>query len=119
MQTTRLRTIQQPSKLQELLDALLASSYFIVPQGAERIFDVSALPSRLPQAAARAERNRLAWSAWGDGHRAWLYTAELSLPKSRERGRPVLDLRRYEEDGSLESCSTWVSRDSKRWDQTV
>ena len=118
MQTTRLRTIQQPSKVQVLLDSLLASSHFIV-EGAERILDVSALPGRLPQAAARAERDRLAWSAWDDRHRAWLYTAELSLPKSRERGRPVLDLRRYEEDGSLESCSTWVSRDSNRWDQTV
>ena len=116
MQTIRLRAIKLPSKVQELLDSLVKSRHFLV-EGAEPILDPCALPGRLPHTAALAEESQQAWSAWGNVDRAWLYTAELSLPKSRERGLSVLDVRRYEEDGTLESCNSWVASGSNRWEQ--
>lgn len=48
------------------------------------------------------------WSCWAHEVRTWLFTAEMSLPLSRERGTPVLHIKRYS-DELLEDSGTWTT----------
>ena len=43
----------------------------------------------------QASGKERAWTYWTDGLRIWLFTAEMSLPLSRERGAPVLAANAY------------------------
>jgi hypothetical protein len=114
MDTMRLRSIQQPSRV----DALLESYVFgleHMPSDARRIFDRTELAGTLQKVAIRALKNQQSWGAWTDEHRTWFFTAEMSLPLSRERGRPVLQVSSYSEDGQIEESALWVSVRDGAW----
>jgi hypothetical protein len=45
----------------------------------------------------------------------WLWACEVSLARSRERGLPVMDVRKYGESGSIEESGTWVRVRQNQW----
>jgi len=61
-----------------------------------------------------AEQGRV-WACWTDGHEIRLFTCEMSLPLSRERGTPVLVVSRYDEHGELQDAGTWVADPEGKW----
>lgn len=114
METMRLRTIQQPSQLDALLESFVRSRGQ-VPADAHRVLDRSELPGALQRVAIRARKSGHAWAAWGDGPRLWFFTAEMSLDLSRERGQPVLQVTAHAEDGQIVESGPWVRVRDGQW----
>jgi hypothetical protein len=114
METMRLRAIQHPSRVGELLDSF-ASSGAALPDRSRRIFERSELPVVLQRVVVQAARTEREWGAWTDEYRTWLFTAEMSLALSRERGTPVLDVSAYGEDGALLESGSWVADRQGQW----
>lgn len=106
MHTERLRKIQPPSRVQQLLDSFVMETQAIAESGT-RIRDRTALPSPLQRAIIRAETADDAWSAWVYGSQSRLFTAHMSLDQSRERGVPVLEVRSFEEKTGRVISSGW------------
>ena len=62
MDTLKLRRLQQqPSRLEAMLDSLVANRDWIAP-GAQRVYDRSELPSVLQKLAIKSEKGDGAWS---------------------------------------------------------
>jgi len=114
MDTVRLRSAQQPSRVERLLDSYVLST-IDMPEGVRRIRDRSELPSGLQRVIRNAERTGQAWSAWTDDWRIWCFTGEMSLPLSRERGQPVLRIRSYDQSGRIIECGVWVNLRHGAW----
>jgi len=107
METKRLRMIQQPSHLERLLEAYITRSR-VIPLDSYQIRDPGALTPVLRSIARQAAAEGLVWACWACGAHLWLFTAEMSLPLSRERGRPVLCVNRYNDHGELIEAGSWV-----------
>lgn len=106
METLRLRRIQQPSRIERLLEAYVSRSG-ILPEGAYQVRDRSELPTRVHAIVGRAIAQGHVWSGWAHGTQVWLFTGDLSFPLSRERGAPVLTVRLHNEDGEVVDSGTW------------
>ena len=106
METKRLQTIQQPFHLERLLEAYITRSN-VIPKDSYQIRDPNAVMARLQRILLRAGDEGRVWACWAHDMRQWLFTADMSLPLSRERGTPVLSINRYREDGELEETGTW------------
>jgi hypothetical protein len=106
METLRLRRIQEPSRVESLLEAYISHTG-IVPEGAYQIRDRRDLPTRVQTIVSRARAQGHVWSGWARGAHIWLFTCEMSLPLSRERGAPVLLVRLYNEEGEVTDSGTW------------
>ena len=114
METMRLRAIQKPSRVGELLDSF-GSSAPGLPEQVHRIYEPFDLPAVLQRTVREATAQEREWCAWTDDHRIWLFTAEMSLALSRERGSPVLDINAYGEDGKLTGSGSYVCDRQGRW----
>lgn len=106
METLRLRRIQEPSRIERLLEAYISRAG-IVPEGGYQVRDRSELPNRVQTVVSRAIAQGQVWSAWARGPQLWLFTCDMSLPLSRERGAPVLTVRLHNEDGEVVDSGTW------------
>jgi hypothetical protein len=106
METLRLRRIQEPARVESLLESFISRTR-VLPEGAYQIRDRSALPNRIQPIVSRANTQGHVWSAWARGAQIWLFTCEMSLPLSRERGAPVLMVHVYNEDGEVVDSGTW------------
>ena len=107
METLRLRRIQEPSRIGRLLDAFVARAGYL-PDGAYPVRDSRELAQELRKIIARATVQGEAWSCWArGGAQVWLFTCEMSLPLSRERGVPVLLVRQYNEDAAVTDTGAW------------
>lgn len=106
METLRLRRIQEPSRVENLLEAFISRAR-ILPEGAYQIRDRGELPNSVQSIISRAIVQGQVWSAWSRGAQIWLFTCDMSLPLSRERGTPVLVVRVYGEDADLKDSGTW------------
>ena len=113
METNRLRKLQQPSQVERLLEILVLGSD-IVPQAAYQIRDQSSVPRELRSIALRAAKKGQVWLCWAHSFRTWLFTGEMSLPLSRERGAPVLLVNLYD-DGGLKDSGPWMSDRHGKW----
>jgi hypothetical protein len=107
METERLRKIQQPAHLERLLDAYITRSN-VVPKDSYQIRDSDAVVAPLRRIVPRAVEEGRVWACWAYGAQQWLFTADMSLPLSRERGTPVLSINRYGEDGELKDAGAWL-----------
>ena len=107
METKRLRMIQQPSHLERLLEAYITRSKVIPPESYQ-IRDPAAMIRVLRSIALQATAEGRVWACWAYGTQLWLFTAEISLPSSRERGTPVLNVNRYNDHGELMDAGPWV-----------
>jgi hypothetical protein len=114
METMRLRNLQQPSQTEVLLETLVSRTD-LLPKDAYRIRDSQALSSQLQAVVARAGAEGRIWAAWATAHFIWLFTCEMSLHQSRERGTPVLLVERYGEDGELQESASWAADAQGRW----
>jgi hypothetical protein len=114
METRRLRSIQQPSRIERLLEALI-SALQLAPKDSYQIRDPSSLPPPLRAIIAQASQEGRVWACWADSYETALFTCEMSLPLSRERGAPVLRVNRYDGHGALEDVGSWVSDPEEKW----
>lgn len=115
METTRLRAVQQPSRVERLLVAFASSSGIVAPD-AYLLRDQRAMPSVLQGLIGEAVKEGHAWCCWkDDSHRVWLLTGEMSLALSRECGSPVLDVKIYREDGKLKESDCWRVDKEGEW----
>jgi hypothetical protein len=114
METRRLRKLQQPSQVERLLEAVMVRGK-LVPDEAYQIRDSDAVPSALQRIAAQSAKGGRVWACWANGVHHWLFTAEMSLETSRERGTPVLLVNRYREDGELLEAASWMSDPEGQW----
>ena len=114
METARLRSIQHPRRSKGLL-ASFVSRDGVVPVQAHRVI----LPQELTPALRRLADTRSSpdhvWIAFSYSHRIWFFTATPSLELSRERGRPVLEIRSYDEQGDLLERACWVHTREEEW----
>ena len=89
METLRLRRIhQQPS---QLTDWLFRAEH-TQSVNTEGLLPNSGLPRTVVAAASRSgarKKNGHVWACWADSDCAWLFTWEMSLALSRQRGAPV------------------------------
>ncbi len=115
MDTTRLRTIQHPSALERLLDALVRKSEILPVQEMHSIRDPEALSPQLQQAVKAATSVGRAWRCWTDGRSTWLLTAEVVKAMSRQRRSPALQVNVYDASGELERSGVWVSEWDGKW----
>ena len=106
METLRLRQIQAPSQVESLLEAYVLRAGNL-PEGAYQIRDRSELPGRVQTIVSWATTQGHVWLGWTRGAQIWLFTGEMSLPLSRERGTPVLIIRLHNEEGELVDSGTW------------
>lgn len=105
METLRLRRIQEPSRVERLLAAYISRTH--LPEDAYQIRDPSELPQCLRLVLTRAIGEGQVWSCWAQGSRLWLYTCHMSLPLSRERGFPVIEVQLYAENAELKESGIW------------
>ncbi|MGB6605592.1 MAG: hypothetical protein WA747_12295 [Steroidobacteraceae bacterium] len=112
-ETARLRKLQQPSHIERLLTALVMRAH-LVPDGAYQIRHPRAVPRDLRKIATHATEKGRVWSCWADGLHTWLFTGEMSLPRSRERGAPVVQVDLYNDDGSTDS-GLWTPNSDGGW----
>jgi len=117
MQTMRLRSTQKPNHCEQLVDACVRGRT-MVPHGAVRMTSLSELSiplRRLARKDALAESS--VWLAWADAGDMWFVTGTTSLELSRERGRPVLQLRVYNQEGRLNEALTCVQTPANSWER--
>jgi hypothetical protein len=114
METARLRRLQRPSQIEVLLEALV-SRRDVLPKGSYRIRDSKALSSQLQAIVTRTTSEGRIWACWATTHHIWLFTCELSLELSRERGTPVLLVDHYDENGDLKEAGSWAADAQGRW----
>lgn len=114
VETIRLSEIRRPSRLEKLLEALVRRAN-LVPRHSYRLRDPVGLPSALRQILERAKDKDQVWNCWTDGARIWLFTAEMSLQLSLERGVPVLAVNEYTEGGRLLAATRWMIDQEGIW----
>jgi hypothetical protein len=118
LKTQTLRMLQQPSHIDGLLRSLV-KSLAVLPDESNAVTDPGELPSALQRVVAQAIKAGQSWMAWQDvGVRVWLFVAEMSLPLSRERGSPVLEMRSYREDG-LKETANWLVDRHAHWQRCI
>ncbi len=114
MDTSRLKTIQQPKTSRELLRSFAATCE-LLPTGARNVDEISELPGPLQRIAARSDADEVVWLARVKGLRVWFLTATASLELSRERRRPVLQIRIYDEYGEPVDSLNSVHTTGEEW----
>ena len=114
METMRLRKIQAPSQVERLLESYVSRGNFL-PTDAFQIRAPRALSPQLQRVVTQAAYKGHVWACWADSYHTWLFTCEMSLPLSRERGAPVLLVEQYDEAGELKESGSWVPDQEGRW----
>jgi hypothetical protein len=117
MQTLRLRTTQKPNHCEVLVDACVRGRKMI-SHGAVRMTSLSELSIPLRRLARKnALGESSVWLAWADADAKWFVTGTTSLELSRERGRPVLQLLVYNQEGALDEALTCVQTSTNSWER--
>jgi hypothetical protein len=114
METVRLRKIQQPSQMERLLEAFVSRGS-LLPKECYQIRASGALSPQLQRVVDLATEKGRVWACWADSSHSWLFTCEMSLPLSRERGAPVLQVELYDEAGELKDAGIWVTDQEGKW----
>jgi hypothetical protein len=112
--TLRLRTIQQPTHVERLLEALVTHRG-LVPSDWYRIRDADSLPPQLQQLLRRETQDGRIWACWANNGDAMLFTCEPSLPWSSRRTAIVLQVNRYDKDGALREAGFWRPASHRHW----
>ena len=114
METIRLKKIRQPSHIERLLERLVMQAC-LMPADAYQLRNPEGLPPALRRVLLETANKDRVWTCWSDGFGIWLFTAEMSLPLSRERGAPVLTVSKYSEQGSLQEAGQWTVDREGNW----
>lgn len=113
METLRLRRIRPPH-VERLLEACISRSN-LLPQGSYQLRDPDSVPEGLRRILREATEEGKVWLCWANGSDTWLFTCEMSLPLSRERGTPVLCVNLHGSDGALKDSGTWATDPQGAW----
>jgi hypothetical protein len=114
VETLRLTKLQQsPAHVKRLLEALVVRAK-LVPEHAYQVRLTAAVPKELRGRADLVDKEGRVWACWAFGSRAWLFTAEICLELSRERGTPVMQVDVYDDGGTKES-SLWMHSHDGTW----
>jgi hypothetical protein len=114
MRTLTLRNMQQPSYLDTLLYSLVME-LGVLPADAYPVRDCEKLPPPLKAIVEMMAPVGQSWGYWTDDSRHWLFIAKLPLT----RGKPVLHLNRYSEEGDLRETSKWYCDDKDQWQRVT
>jgi hypothetical protein len=114
LKTQVLKSIQIPNHTLDLLESF-ATHVLRVPDSARRIQRIDELPLQLRRHVGLGPGKQYVWFAWMTDERVSLVTGAFSLELSRERGRPVLEVRSYDSDGLLDEASAWVRNGAADW----
>ncbi len=114
VETLRLRRIQHPAEVERLLESYILRAD-ILPKDAIRIRTAPSVPRGLRGLVMQAVKLGRTWSCWTQGSRMWLFTAEMYLALSRERGAPVLQVNVYGGDGSLRESAALTTDQNGEW----
>jgi hypothetical protein len=117
VKTLKSRQIQ-PSEVERLLESYISRAD-ILPTGAYQIRTAGSVPWDLRGLVMEAVKLGKTWSCWAQGMHTWLFTAEMSLSLSRERGVPVLQVNLYGYDGSLRESATLMVDPTGNWRHCV
>ncbi|HTU65513.1 MAG TPA: hypothetical protein VMF52_06175 [Steroidobacteraceae bacterium] len=110
----KLRAIQSPGNAGELLDSFIRVEGRLLRDVRELKTERELTPT-LERLAQRSLDDGGVWRAWTDDRAMWLWASEVSLALSRERGMPVMEIRRYDEQGQMEEAGTWVRVRHDTW----
>ena len=117
MHTLRLKAIQIPSGTFGLLESF-ATTVMRAASGQSRpLRTLAELPPRHRERVGSGQDQQYIWYAWDDGGRVRMVTGALALEPSRERGRPVLEVRIYDENALLEESGSWVRTRVDTWER--
>lgn len=111
--TLRLRKLQEPAHVARLLETLIVRAG-LVPVGAYQVREAASVPRELREIAKLARHCGRAWSCWADGAHTWLFTGDMPLDVSRNRGKPVLQVDAYDEAG-LKDAALWTPDGDGTW----
>ena len=114
MKTLKLRTLQHPTQLEALLNALAISQNWM-PAGASRLANLSGLSPTLQKLAGKAIEADGAWLAWISFDGVRLLVAEMSLELSRERGCPALTVAYHNDAGEQQEYCQWIQLVDGTW----
>lgn len=106
METLRLHRMQEPSRVERLLEAYISRAGAL-PYGSYQLRDPKELPRELRTILSEAVEWGEVWSCWASGSQLWLFTGHMPLDQSREHGVPVIDLRVYDEHADLKDSGVW------------
>ena len=82
---------------------------------AQRIRAISELNTPLRRLVERCTGDESVWCAWTHGHRIWFVAAVPSLELGRERKKPVLKIKVYNERGEMTLAATYVHTVDHGW----
>jgi len=108
------QTIQIPDRSAGLLPSY-AQHVLGVTAPAHRLRRSEQLPPHLRRHVGIGPGKFPVWCAWNSGEQILLLTGALVPERSQKRGRPVLEIRRYTQNGVLEETSTWVRTSLEYW----
>lgn len=117
MDTLRLKAIQVPNRTLALLESFAEARLRVTPD-MPRPARLDELPAHLRRHVGDGPGQYHVWFAWHDGDETFLITGAMSLDLARERGRPVLEIRRYGSDGSLLDCGAWIRAGAAQWERS-
>jgi hypothetical protein len=86
-----------------------------LPRDSRRLVRPREMTPALANVIAKAEHSGYVWRAFTDDRLTWSFVAEISLERSRERGRPVLTVIQYDEHGELQERADWVQVRADSW----
>jgi len=90
-----------------------------VPEEARGGEDEGTLAPELRKVVGAATGSGRSWCAYTDaGYHNWLFVGQMSLPLSRERSSPVVQLENYREHG-LRETGTWGINRQAKWYRCV
>jgi hypothetical protein len=116
MGTLPLRSVQEPSRTDVLLDELV-SALGLLPENAQRLHEAHDIPRAMRRIIRMATHVGQSWICWQDpqGHVA-LLIAEMPPQVLWEKdGFVGLDVDRYAEDGELVGSGRWLKDQQGTW----
>jgi hypothetical protein len=112
--TQRLWHIQSPASGEKLARSLFLQ-VVEAPSGAYWIGQASELSSQLQKIVRNLRQQSASWTAYSTRVSSHLFTAEVEFDLSRDRGKPVLRVREYNEGGRVTRSDLWVKLADDQW----
>ena len=114
MSTLRLRTLQQPSQLERLLEAFVTHEHR-VPEEAYQIRDPEGLPVVLQSVLRQASEIGRVWACWATSEQTWLFTCQPLASARQEQSSVQLHINHYDSSGRLRDSGCWMRTAQDGW----
>jgi hypothetical protein len=115
MDASRLPVCQSLPCVEALLESFMLDCDYVA-RGMDRVVDRSALPIALSRIAGRHQRPLCTWGAWTDERRTLFVTARMLPSATKKRGRPILRIRFYDQDGRRMCVAAWMLGREGAWE---